>query len=161
MLDKPCKEVQVSGKANIIDTCDVAFVSMKYDDDVFCNLHLSWLDPLKVRDTIVVGTKQMVVCDSIDKTIKLYNKSANYDTLESFANESYAAHLMTYTYGDMIMPFIEFKEPMYDECMNFVNSIEGKTVPKADCNMGLEVVETITAMNRSYRNGGTWEQVRP
>lgn len=158
LLDKSCTEVQVSAKSHVIETEDVAFINLKYDN-ILCNLHLSWLDPLKVRSTVVVGTKQMAVCDSIDKTIHLYNKSVNVEKAESKMSESYSNYLMTYRYGDVLIPHIENHEPMKAECQEFLDCIDKEAVPLSDGIMGLAVVKTLHAMQKSLKGNGKWVTV--
>lgn len=159
LLDDTCREVQTTAKAHLIDTEDVAFISMKYRNDVLCNLHLSWLDPLKVRNTVVVGTKQMAVCDSIEKTIYLYNKSVNVEKAESEMSESYSNYIMTYKYGDVLIPHIEDCEPMKVECQEFLNCIDEGIQPLASGEVGLEAVRTLVAMQKSLKGNGKWVRV--
>jgi predicted dehydrogenase len=155
LLDEKCTEVQVMAKSHVIDTEDVAFVNMKYGDTL-CNLHLSWLDPFKIRNTVVVGTKQMAVCDSMDKTITLYNKSVNVEKLEGKMSESYSNYIMNYTYGDVVMPHIESKEPMMVECREFLDCIEKGTTPLASSELGYDVVKVLDAMQKSLKGDGKW-----
>jgi len=158
LLDSTCTEAQVTAKSHLIDTEDVAFINLKYGD-VLCNLHLSWLDPLKVRNTVIVGTKQMAVCDSMEKSIHLYNKSVNVEKMESEMSESYSNYLMTYMYGDVLIPHIESSEPMKAECKEFLDCIDNKTTPLADGVLGLQVVRTLHAMQKSLKGNGKWVTV--
>ena len=158
LLDSSCTKAQVIAKAHVIDTEDVAFVNLKYGD-VLCNLHLSWLDPLKVRSTVVVGTKQMAVCDSMNKTIHLYNKGVDVEKLEGEMSNSYSNYLMTYRYGDVLIPHIENVEPMMTECREFINCVENKCQPLASGRLGLDVVKTLNAIRNSLSEDGKWVNV--
>jgi predicted dehydrogenase len=155
LLDADCTEVQVTAKAHVLETEDVAFINMKYGD-VLCNLHLSWLDPLKVRDTVVVGTKQMVVCDSMNKRIRLYNKGVELEEVEK-GMETYAGHLLSYRYGDEYIPYIPTTEPMKLECEDFIKTIQDVFhKPAADGQIGLSVVKVLRGLQSSLSAGGVW-----
>lgn len=155
LLDDTCKAVSVNALSHILENVDdVAFVNMKYSR-TNANLHLSWLDPLKIRDTVVVGTNQMAVCDSGQKKIDVYNKRVEVDS----SNESYAHHVMSYKYGDVISPYIVPSEPLTVELQAFIDSINNNTTPLASGEVGLEVVKTLAAMKKSMENNGSWVDV--
>jgi UDP-2-acetamido-3-amino-2,3-dideoxy-glucuronate N-acetyltransferase len=158
LLEKTCDSTQVVSQHHVISANDVAFISMYYGNTL-CHMHLSWLDPLKVRQTVVVGSKQMVVCDSMSKKIKIYNNSVDIDKRSQISNSSYANHLLSYNYGDVISPYIEGGEPMLDECKDFINCIETGKTPIASGELGLSVVRTLDAMRRSAEGGGEWKTI--
>lgn len=155
LLDRQCTEVQVTAKSHVIDTEDVAFINLKYNG-ILCHLHLSWLDPLKIRNTVVVGTKQMAVCDSMNKTIHIYNTGIDVAKTESEMSESYSNYIMTYRYGDTLIPHIENFEPMKAECKDFINCIENGSVPIASGKVGQSVINTLDALRSSLKSGGIW-----
>jgi predicted dehydrogenase len=158
LLDKQCTEVQVTAKSHVIDTEDVAFINLKYNGTL-CHLHLSWLDPLKVRNTVVVGTKQMAVCDSMSKSIHIHNTGIDVKRVESEMSESYSNYLMTYRYGDTLIPHIESGEPMVAECKEFLSCIKHNQKPLASADLGLGVVKTLNAIQDSLKGGGLWVEV--
>lgn len=160
ILDAKCTEVLATADSHVLpEIVDVAFVSMKFDNGVTANLHLSWLDPLKIRNTVVVGSKQMVVCDSGTKKIEIYNQGVDIDKRKDISNTSYAQHLLSYRYGDVISPYIEGGEPMMAEAKEFVDCIEEGRQPLASGELGLDVVLTLNAMQRSLKRGQIWEKV--
>lgn len=160
LLEDNCKRVSVQATKHVLnDVEDVAFINMEYSNNVTAHLHLSWLDPLKIRNTVVVGSKQMVVCDSADKTINIYNKGVDIDKRALESNKSYAAHLMSYTYGDIISPYIQITEPMITECQDFIECIENNREPKSSGKLGLEVVKTLNAMQKSILTNDIWTEV--
>lgn len=159
LINDKCVEVQAFGKAHILDTEDVAFINFKYANGVMAHLHLSWLDPLKIRNTIVVGTKQMAVCDSVTKKLELYNKQVNITKRQCVSNKTYADHLMNYKYGDVIYPYIDNYEPLIEECKDFLNSINNNTEPVANGKLGVEVVKVLVALQKSVKGDGKWVKV--
>jgi len=160
LLEEKCSEVQVFAKSHITgESEDVAFINMKYNGGLMCNLHLSWLDPLKIRSLVVVGEHQMAVCDSNPKEIILYNKSVDIDEEELKASKSFASHMMIYKYGDAVMPYIENYEPMRKECEAFLTAIEKGKQPLSSAETGLSVVRTLSAMQESLKKDGVWVKV--
>lgn len=160
LLDDYCVETKVVAKSHVIPGVeDVAFISMNYSKGVFCNLHLSWLDPLKVRNLIVVGSKQMAVCDSIDKKVDIYNSSVDIEERSNISNKSYADHLLSYKYGDVVSKYIENTEPMKLELEDFISCVETGKMPIANGDVGLSVVKTMNAMKKALKNNSGWEKV--
>jgi predicted dehydrogenase len=160
ILEDECGAVQTVAKSHVLETSeDVAFINMRYKKGTMAHLHLSWLDPLKIRNTVIVGSKQMVVCDSGTKKIDIYNKGVDIGVRCNLSNQSYARHLMSYKYGDVLSPYIDGAEPMMEEAKAFLHSIETGEAPIADGNLGLEVVRTLTAMQRSLKGGQVWAKV--
>jgi len=156
LLDDSCEKVQSFGRGHVLSTEDVAFVNMRYKKGTMCHMHLSWLDPLKIRKTVIVGGNQMAVCDSAAKTIAIYNNTVDLNALEQGMSESYARHLLTYKYGDMVMPYIPLYEPLTAECKEFIKCIEEKRQPLSGAEMGVEIVKTLAAMQKSIKKDGRW-----
>lgn len=160
LFEDHCVETRTTATSHVLEGVeDVAFIDLKYSKGYTAHLHLSWLDPLKVRDTIVVGSKQMAVCDSGTKTISVYNMSVELETYESNSNNSYAQHLLSYTYGDIVMPHINTGEPMMAEANEFIACCTNKTKPVASGEVGAGVVKTINSMKESLENSGAWVKV--
>jgi len=160
LFDSECESVSAFGTNHVIDTEDVAFINMKYKNGTTAHLHLSWLDPLKIRKTVVVGSKQMVVCESGEKKIEIYNMGVDVKERSETSNLSYADHLMSYRYGDVVIPYIKNKEPMRDEILDFVNSIKNNTQPIASGIIGFNVVRVLNAMQKSLKNNGSWTDIK-
>jgi len=157
LFDDTCEGTKVTADSHVIDGVeDVAFITLRYKKGMMAHLHLSWLDPLKVRNTVIVGTKQMVVCDSGTKQISIYNMAVDIGDRENSSNTSYADHLLSYTYGDVVSPYIPNGEPMREEVEVFLKCMKNGAVPLADGNLGLSVVKTVTSMKESLKNNGEW-----
>jgi predicted dehydrogenase len=150
-----CPEsVATHGNSNILPGIeDVAMVTLYFPNNVVAFVHVSWLDPSKVRKATFVGSKKMLVYDDIEplEKIKIYDKGvdgpAHYDTFGDFQ--------FAYRYGDIYTPFLASTEPLQIECRHFLDCIERKASPRSGGVEGLEVVRILEAANQSLRNGGT------
>ncbi len=157
---KKCVAAQAFGTGCILDySADIAFVNLRYEDGIIANLHLSWLDPFKIRDTVMVGSKQMIYCDSGTKELRIYNKGVDLQKQEDEASGSYSKHLLTYRYGDMITPYIDTYEPLRAEMEAFIFAIRSGKSPVSDGYMGLEVVKVLAAAQKSLRGKGEWIEI--
>ena len=121
-------------------------------------IHSSWLDPRKVREMTIVGTRRMVVYDDVAplEKIKVFDarveKPPHYDT---FAEFHYAYH-----YGDTYSPYLKQEEPLKVECHHFLDSITGGKKPLTDGRQGLELVRVLEASSKSLRSGGASVSLR-
>lgn len=129
---------------------DVASVRLDYGTiDVTATIRVSWLDPNKVRQTTVVGSDMMAVYNDMDdnERLKLYDRGVS--RAPSVSDSGDHSVPMTYRYGDIVAPHVEFSEPLLAEDRDFVRSAINGTVPKASGQSGLAVVEILEAANRS------------
>ncbi|MCB2180227.1 Gfo/Idh/MocA family oxidoreductase [bacterium] len=131
---------------------DVAYLNLVYPNDIVANVHVSWIDPAKVRRVTVVGSEKMVVYNDISslEKIKIFDKrvqSPDYtNTFEEFQ--------LSYHYGDVLIPNINFREPLSVECQHYISSIINKSKPQSNGRVGLEVVRVLEAAQYSLLNGG-------
>lgn len=131
---------------------DAAFVTLRCDNNASAVIHVSWVDPLKVRKVSVVGTKQMLVYDDLDplSKIQIYDKGVDnpphYDTFGEF--------LCSYKYGDIHMPRIKDAEPLSVMCKHFLDCIETGSVPRSDGESGLRMVKLLSASDESLAANG-------
>lgn len=131
---------------------DVALLSLHFSRNVIAFVHVSWLDPNKIRRTTIVGSRKMLVYDDTEtqEKIRIYDKGLDvhryYDTFGDFQ--------FSYRYGDIQIPRVEENEPLRSECEHFVDCIRNSTAPRTDGLSGLRVVSVLHAANASLRNGG-------
>ena len=136
---------------------DVAYLSLVFPNYCLAHIHLSWLDPCKVRRITVVGSKKMVVYDDVEslEKLRLYDKGVE---CPPYTN-TYGDFHFSYRYGDITIPYIQLSEPVRLECEHFLECIlEGKR-PQTDGYNGLRVVEIIESAQKSLRNSGSQEQI--
>jgi predicted dehydrogenase len=135
-----------------MDIEDVTNMSLDFENGGFATIHSSWLDPNKVREMIIVGSKRMIVYDDNEplEKIKIYDKRVeappHYDT---FAEFQYSYH-----YGDMIAPYIKQVEPLKMESQHFLDCIKTGKTPESSGLDGLRVIQILEASSRSLKNGG-------
>lgn len=129
----------------------VAYVTIRFDDNTIAHVHVSWLSPVKIRRTLIGGSKKMVVYDHLDpdNQVKVYDKGVEMRSVE----EQYKA-LVQYRTGDMYAPKVDQTEALEIECRHFIECIVKKSRPITDGYAGLQVVELLEAAQRSLERGG-------
>lgn len=110
---------------------DVVFLSLEYPSKVIANIHVSWLDPQKVRKMIVVGSRKMVIYDDVaDNKIALYDKGIDRRAiLGQHMDFDLPRQQFDYRSGDVLLPQIKFVEPLRVEAEHFRDSILNGTEP--------------------------------
>lgn len=110
---------------------DVVFLNIKYEDRIIANIHVSWLDPQKVRKIIVVGSKKMVVYDDVaDDKIAIYDKGIDRKAiLGSNMEFDQSSVQFAYRSGDIVLPRICMTEPLQVEAEHFLNCIRTNAEP--------------------------------
>jgi predicted dehydrogenase len=139
------------------DRADVGYLLLRYDElDVGACVHVSWLDPMKVRRTTVVGESSMAVYDDLatEERLRIYDKGVRTSTTTAESS----MHPLSYRYGDIVSPYIDFREPLWLELAHFVDCVRGGTRPRVDGQRGLDVVRVLRAADRARRSGG-WVEV--
>ena len=136
---------------------DVVFLTLGFTNGIIANIHISWLDPNKVRRMTVVGTKQMIVYDDMaDYKIQIFDKGiekinvgnslGDYDTFGKFQ--------LIHRAGDLLIPKIDFVEPLKKETQHFIDCILYNQKPLSDGYQGLMVTKILEAGTQSLLNKG-------
>lgn len=137
---------------------DVVYADLEFPDGVAVHIHVSWLDPGKVRSTTVVGSRKMVVYDdgSTDAKVQIFDKGIDRAHMDGSLGEfdSFGGFQLTQRAGDVLIPKIDFPEPLKRECAHFVECVaEGKR-PTTDGENGRRVVQVLQAADESLSTGG-------
>jgi predicted dehydrogenase len=147
------KTVNCSGTANITPGVeDVTSMCITFGKSRFATIQSSWLDPRKVREMTIVGSKRMIVYDDVEaqEKIKIYDARVDvpphYDT---FAEFHYSYH-----YGDRYIPYVKQEEPLRIECQHFLDCIRQGTTPLTSGVQGMEVVRVLEAASASLKQNG-------
>jgi predicted dehydrogenase len=131
---------------------DVTNLQLYFARGDYATIHSSWLDPRKVRDMTVVGSRRMIVYDDLEPLQKLtiydvhVERPPHYDT---FAEFHYAYH-----YGDMYSPYLKQDEPLKVQCQHFLECIAGGTTPMTPGEQGGELVRILEAASLSLQREG-------
>lgn len=131
---------------------DVAHVRLYYDDqNVFANVHVSWLNPMKVRQVTMVGSNKMVVFDDLkaEQRLKVHDKGVTAIT----DGADLTAVPMSYRHGDIVSPYLAMNEPLRVEDEHFLDCVQTGLRPLTDGESGLEVVRVLEAAQRSMSDG--------
>jgi len=130
---------------------DVVFLNIFFENHVMAHIHVSWLDPHKVRRITLVGSKKMVVFDDMAprEKVKIYDKGVD----RSSEYGSYGEFLSLRN-GEIRIPDITMMEPLRLECEHFIDCIEHDRTPLSDGRNGLLVTQVLDAGYRSLRSGG-------
>jgi predicted dehydrogenase len=134
---------------------DVAYLRLFYDDffddrGLSANIHVSWLDPCKVRRVTAVGSQKMAVYDdlAVDERIRVLDKGVSLPDGGDLTQPP-----MSYRYGDIVVPFIAPDEPLAVQDQHFIDCLATGARPLTDGENGLAVVEALEAAELSRRLG--------
>jgi predicted dehydrogenase len=145
--------VNCRGSAHITEGVeDVTTMCLGFTRQRTAIIHSSWLDPRKVREMTIVGSKRMVVYDDVSPLEKIRIFDARVESpphYDTFAEFQYAYH-----YGDMYVPYLKQEEPLKTECQHFLDCIRNGTPPLTDGKQGLELVRILEASTKSLQKGG-------
>lgn len=130
---------------------DVVFLEIMFEKEKMAHLHVSWLDPHKIRKVTVVGSKRMAVIDDMEpnEKVRIYDKGAS--PVKEYVTYGEA---LTVRDGDISIPFVKMQEPLRLECEHFIDCIEQGTRPFSDPTDGLNVVRILEAADQSLKHGG-------
>ena len=132
---------------------DVVFLSLTYPGKIMANIHVSWLDPQKVRKMIVVGSRKMVVYDDVaDDKIAIYDKGIDRRAVlgENMDFDNPRPPEFNYRSGDILLPQVKFVEPLKVEAEHFLESIRNGTVPLT----GLAHARTVVSILEKAQSAG-------
>jgi predicted dehydrogenase len=129
----------------------LAYLVVRFRDETIGHIHVSWLSPVKIRRTILGGSRSMVVYDHLDpdNQVKVYDKGVEIRTAEA-ANEA----RVQYRVGGMVAPKVDQGEALGAECRHFVECIRTGAAPLTDGRSGLAVMRLLEAAQRSMEERG-------
>jgi len=134
---------------------DVAFLVVEYEG-ALAHIHVSWLDPHKIRSLTVVGSRKMAVFDDMqpEEKLKIYDKGVDPRALQ--VPEALPPGTIAVRYGDIYSPKIEMREPLKEELEHFVQAVLHQQRPRSDGQEALQVLRILDAAERSMKGGGKW-----
>lgn len=129
---------------------DTVFANLHFPSGKMANIHVSWLDPHKIRKLTIVGSQKMLVFDDMQATEKIWIYDRGVEPKEALP---YGADLQL-RFGDIHVPFIKMAEPLSIEVQHFLDSCRDGSVPRSDGRDGLRVVRVLEAVDESMAAGG-------
>jgi len=158
LLGEAPVSVYCSGAAHVTSGVeDVTTMSLNFPHRKTAVIASSWIDPRKVRETTIVGSKRMAVFDDVEprEKIRIYDarveRPPHYDT---FAEFHYAYH-----HGDVQIPFVQPAEPLRNECQHFLDCIIRGISPRTPGEAGTQVVKVLEAATESLNLNGVEVQL--
>jgi protoporphyrinogen oxidase/predicted dehydrogenase len=151
-LDDLPEEVSAVSRSCLLPAVpDVSFINLRYPSGTVAHVELSWLAPSKLRRTAIVGSEKMVVYDDTStEPVRIFDSGARIPDPETFGE-----YQLSYRTGDIVSPRIEASEPLSLELADFAQAIlEGRELISS-ASVGLDVVRTIEAVDRSLAQGGS------
>ncbi len=130
---------------------NVAYVTLGFEDDFLAHFHVNWLAPVKIRQTLIGGSRKMVVYNDMEPTekIKIYDRG-----IDVIPQDGIYETLIQYRTGDIAVPHLDNREPLKIEMEHFVGCIQGGKVPWTDSIAGVQVVEVLAAAQESIKQNG-------
>ena len=153
ILEESPLTVNCQGNAHVTSGIeDVTNISLSFRHRRFATIQSSWLEPRKIREMTIVGTRRMIVYDDLEtnEKIRIYDvrveRPPHHDT---FAEFHYSYH-----YGDSYIPYLKQEEPLKVECQHFLDCVENGTRPLTGGREGLELVRILEAASASLKTNG-------
>ena len=131
---------------------DVTNLSLTFSGNRFVSIQSSWLEPRKVREMTIVGTRRMIVYDDLQSNEKIRIYDVRVDRPPHY--DSFAEFHYSYHYGDSYIPHLKQEEPLKELCQHFVDCIRNGTTPLTCGRHGLELVRILEAASASLKAQG-------
>lgn len=130
---------------------DIAYLTLEYENNLIAHFHVNWLAPVKIRKTLIGGSKSMIVFDDNETSekLKIYDKGIDVTTREGVYDT-----LVQYRTGDMLSPKLDQTEALAAGTRHFIDCILNDKKPLTDGHAGLNVVRVLEASGESIKNGG-------
>jgi predicted dehydrogenase len=144
---QPIRVSAIGSKVLGSDREDVVFATMTYPGGTIANLHVSWVDPNKVREIVVVGGQRRIVFDDLRnlERVRIFEKGV---ALEMEA-DSFGEYRLLMRDGDIISPRVDTSEPLKNQSSHFLDCVQTGKQPTSDGRNGLDVVRVLLALTKS------------
>ena len=136
---------------------NIAYLVLRFADQFIAHFHFNWLAPVKIRRTLLAGSRKMIVYDDIEPTekIRIYDSGVTTNKSDEAADREAAYRtLVSYRTGDVWVPKLDSTEALRHVCDEFLSAIRESRRPLTDGQAGLRVVRLLEAAQQSIREGG-------
>lgn len=159
ILERQPEAVSATGSCHIEEGIEnIAYVMLRFSDQFIAHFHFNWLAPVKIRRTLIAGSRQMIVYDDIEPTekIRVYDKGVTTNRRDETDADKEAAYrtLINYRTGDVWVPKLDPTEALSRVVAEFLDSIETARRPLTDGHAGARVVRLLEAAQASIKQGG-------
>ncbi len=131
---------------------EIAYITIRYEDDTLAHINVNWMSPVKIRQMIIGATDKMLIFDDMQtvEKIRVYDSGITLDSREAVYDS-----LVQYRIGDMYSPAVKNAEALETECTHFYDCIMSGTKTDTDGESGLFTVQVLEAADRSIKTGGS------
>jgi predicted dehydrogenase len=152
LRERPCA-VSAVGTGHVSgEPENLAYLTLFFNDSTMAHIHVNWLAPVKVRRTLIGGSRKMIVYDDLETSekVKVYDKGLTFGASEDARYQM----LVGYRAGDMWAPHVEVAEGLQTEAVHFIDCITRARRSLTDGEAGLHVVRMLEAATRSMADRG-------
>jgi predicted dehydrogenase len=158
IIDRQPLSVTATGSCHVERGIEnIAYVMLRFPDEFIAHFHFNWLSPVKIRRTLIAGSRRMIVYDDIEPTekIRIYDKGVMVTRPEEAADKEAAYQtLVSYRTGDVWVPKLDSTEALQHVCREFLSAIKERRRPLTDGHSGLRVVRLLQAAQQSISQNG-------
>ncbi len=159
VIDRPALSVSATGSCHIERGIEnIAYVMLRFADDFIAHFHFNWLAPVKIRRTLIAGSRKMIVYDDIEpvEKLRIYDSGVTAKRAPTDRHDREADYrtLVSYRTGDVWSPRLDATEALRYVCEEFLSSIRERRAPLTDGRAGLRVVRLLEAAQESIKQGG-------
>jgi predicted dehydrogenase len=131
---------------------DVGFISLGYPEGVVAHVHVSWADPNKAREVVVVGSESRIVFNDLNgvEQVRVFEKGVALEAEPT----SYGEYRFCIRDGDIMSPHVEISEPLKNQCKHFIECVAERGRPLSGGPEGRDVVRVLEGLDISLRNNG-------
>jgi len=158
VIDRKPQAISAIGSCHVKKGIEnIAYLLLMFPDEFIAHFHFNWLSPVKIRHTLLAGSRKMVVYDDIEPTEKVRVYDSGVTTTEHVNlrdREADYRTLVSYRTGDVWVPKLDSTEALKYVCQEFLTAINERREPLTDGNAGVRVVRLLEAAQESINNGG-------
>ena len=142
---------------------NIAYLNVFFEQNLIAHINVNWLAPVKIRRTLVGGSRKMIVYDDLEPSekIKVYDKGITLNGNPQKNGDKVYQMLVGYRTGDMWAPQLDMTEALSLELRQFIASVEQGTAPVTDGHAGLRVVRILEAATQSLAERGRVVELQP
>ena len=150
--------VSATGKSHVAGQPEnVVFMTLFYPNAMIAHINVNWLSPVKIRQTLISGSKKMVVFDDLhaSEKIKIYDSGISVKNIEDINNAK-----VEYRIGDILIPTYPRTEALAVEATHFISCIRGEEEPCTGAKMGHDIVKLLETAQQSLKTNGNYVEVK-